>query len=98
MIFLIIGINFSYLFCLIFFQHYSDENQHPFPLDLAELCKMITSCFDFEDYIAQASIVNFYHMDSTLAPHTDHSEKNLDAPLISIRFAEWCIFIIYRYL
>lgn len=49
------------------------------------MCEAIALGIGFKDYLPQASIVNYYHMDSTLAPHTDHSEKNLDAPLISIR-------------
>lgn len=68
------------------FQLYTESNRNDFPIDLEELCKAITSALGFEDYSPQASIVNYYHMDSTLAPHTDHSEKNLDAPLISIRY------------
>jgi alkylated DNA repair protein alkB family protein 1 len=30
--------------------------------------------------------VNYYHMDSTLAGHTDHSELNKEAPLFSFRW------------
>jgi len=29
--------------------------------------------------------VNYYHLDSTLSGHTDHSEKDLSIPLLSIR-------------
>ncbi|XP_077286549.1 alpha-ketoglutarate-dependent dioxygenase AlkB [Arctopsyche grandis] len=73
---------------------YTEENKHNFPSDLGELCKLIAASLGFDNYMPQASIVNYYHMDSTLAPHTDHSEKNLDAPLISISFGQSAIFLI----
>ena len=34
---------------------------------------------------AEAAIVNYYHLDSSLSGHTDHSEKDLTQPLLSIR-------------
>lgn len=67
------------------FQLYTESNRNDFPIDLEKMCEAIALGIGFKDYLPQASIVNYYHMDSTLAPHTDHSEKNLDAPLISIR-------------
>ena len=39
-------------------------------------------CFRFK---AEAAIVNYYHLDSSLSGHTDHSEKDLARPLLSIR-------------
>ena len=29
--------------------------------------------------------MNYYHLDSTLSGHTDHSEKDLSIPLLSVR-------------
>lgn len=43
---------------------------------------------------AEASIVNYYHMDSTLSGHTDHSEKDLSRPLLSLSFGQSAIFLI----
>ena len=34
----------------------------------------------------EAAIVNYYHLDSSLSGHTDHSEKDLTQPLLSIRY------------
>ena len=34
---------------------------------------------------AEAGIVNYYQLGATLSGHTDHSEDDLTAPLISIR-------------
>ena len=36
-------------------------------------------------FVPEAGIINYYHMDSTLSGHTDHSELDLTAPLFSIR-------------
>jgi len=47
--------------------------------------------------------VNYYHLDSTLSGHSDHSERDLSHPLLSIRYGSsgnafcgskqrWCIF------
>lgn len=38
--------------------------------------------------------MNYYHMDSTLSGHTDHSEKDLAQPLLSLSFGQSAIFLI----
>jgi alkylated DNA repair protein alkB homolog 1 len=44
---------------------------------------------------AQAAIVNYYHMNSTLCAHTDHSELDaLTQPLLSFSFGNAGIFLI----
>jgi alkylated DNA repair protein alkB family protein 1 len=44
---------------------------------------------------AEAAIVNYYHMNSTLCAHTDHSEYDaLTKPLISISFGNAAVFLI----
>ena len=55
------------------------------PEDMVLLCRHIAAAAGYPHYDPQASIVNYYHMDSTLAGHTDHSEFDLEAPLISVR-------------
>lgn len=45
-------------------------------------------------YQAEAAIVNYYHLDSTLSAHVDHSEFDKKAPLISISFGQPAIFLI----
>lgn len=64
---------------------YSEEMKHSFPVDLAALSACIARTLDFGEYSAEAAIVNFYPIGTTLAGHTDHSERNLDAPLFSFR-------------
>lgn len=65
---------------------YADERRHKFPNDLAKLNAYFAEVLGFGKYSAEAAIVNFYPLGTTLAGHTDHSEKNLNAPLFSIRY------------
>lgn len=64
---------------------YSEDKRHKFPNDLAELNEYFAEVLGFGRYSAEAAIVNFYPLGTTLAGHTDHSEKNLNAPLFSTR-------------
>lgn len=71
----------------MFNQVYSESAKSEFPIDLSELSKTIMMMLQFPDeFMAEAAIVNFYHPSSTLSGHTDHSEYNLNAPLLSIRY------------
>ena len=58
----------------------------PFPSDLGLMSAFVAAVLGYERFQPQAAIVNFYHMDSTLGGHTDHSEFDLTAPLISYRY------------
>lgn len=64
---------------------YSEAMKHSFPADLAALSAYIADILNFGKYSAEAAIVNYYPIGTTLAGHTDHSEQNLDAPLFSYR-------------
>lgn len=67
-------------------QIYSESSKSEFPMDLSTLSKTIIELLQFPDeFLAEAAIVNFYHPSSTLSGHTDHSEYNLSAPLLSFR-------------
>jgi alkylated DNA repair protein alkB family protein 1 len=55
---------------------------------------LIASIIGFENYKPEAGIINYYHLNSTLSAHQDHSEKNMQAPLISISFGSSAIFLI----
>nr|CAD7457303.1 unnamed protein product [Timema tahoe] len=69
---------------------YSQEAHDTFPADLATICQFVARVAGFEDFSAEAAIVNFYHMDSTLSGHTDHSEVDRNAPLLSFRGGQEC--------
>ena len=68
------------------FQLYNMCDRSPFPTDVARLCSLLAGCVGWPQYSPEAAIVNFYHRDSTLAPHTDHSEWDMTAPLLSLRW------------
>ena len=72
--------------CVLLFQKYSSKKCTEFPQDLSTLTRFIANSLGYETYKAEAAIVNFYHLDSTLGGHTDHSEPNCEAPLFSIRY------------
>ncbi|XP_050344564.1 nucleic acid dioxygenase ALKBH1 [Nymphalis io] len=73
---------------------YCEKNRNVFPLELAELCDVVSQYLGYIHFKAQAAIVNYYHMGSTLSAHTDHSEVNLEAPLLSFSFGQSAIFLI----
>lgn len=73
---------------------YSENNKGVFPKDLKDMTAFIAKILGYEDFSAEAAIVNYYHMDSTLSGHTDHSEQNLEAPLFSFSFGQTAIFLI----
>lgn len=53
--------------------------------DLGKLAAIFARILCGDDrFLAEAAIVNFYPPDSSLGPHTDHSEPDQEAPLISI--------------
>lgn len=52
------------------------------------MTKTIAHSLGYSNYNCEAAIINYYHMDSTLSGHTDHSEQNLEAPLFSFRYIE----------
>lgn len=81
---------FYNVICIL--QIYAEENKNPFPDDLAELCDIFANYLGYKSFKAQAAIVNYYHMGSTLSAHTDHSEVNLEAPLFSFRLVYFCSF------
>jgi alkylated DNA repair protein alkB family protein 1 len=71
---------------LLCVQHYRADHHCPMPDELVLLCRHVAATIGYPHYDPQAAIVNYYHMDSTLAGHTDHSEFDLHSPLISIRY------------
>ncbi|XP_074660269.1 nucleic acid dioxygenase ALKBH1-like [Tubulanus polymorphus] len=73
---------------------YYKDKFTPFPEDLGCLAKYITQSLGYEQFQAEAAIINYYHLDSTLSGHTDHSEYDLTAPLLSFSFGPTAIFLL----
>lgn len=73
---------------------YDESARNEFPKDLAAMCCHFAQVLSFPGFQPEAAIVNYYPVGSTLAGHTDHSEKNLEAPLFSFSFGQSAIFLI----
>ncbi|XP_029165201.1 nucleic acid dioxygenase ALKBH1 [Nylanderia fulva] len=73
---------------------YSEDSKSDMPMELSSLTSILAKSLSFLDFKAEAAIVNYYRMNSTLAGHTDHSEMNVAAPLFSISFGQTAIFLI----
>jgi alkylated DNA repair dioxygenase AlkB len=67
-------------------QEYSVTEHSTMPQDLCLLTQFIACTLGYMHYVPEATILNYYHVGSALGGHTDHSEFNHDAPLISLRF------------
>lgn len=73
---------------------YSEGSRDEMPSEMSEMTRVFAEATGFPDFKAEAAIVNYYRMNSTLAGHTDHSEVNREAPLFSISFGQSAIFLI----
>ncbi|SPP86472.1 blast:Alkylated DNA repair protein alkB homolog 1 [Drosophila guanche] len=72
-----------------------DVSMHsPVPDDLNSLCAFFASVLGFNNFKAEAGIVNYYPIGTSLSGHTDHSEPNHSAPLFSFSFGQTAIFLI----
>lgn len=76
---------------------YNDNDFTPIPTDIEIICKLIASTISNEEYNPEAGIINYYHLNSTLSAHQDHSEKNMAAPLLSISLGSQAIFLIGKH-
>lgn len=65
---------------------YNETDKTEFPEDLKELSQTVVNIASGLVFEPQAAIINYYNIGSTLSGHTDHSEPNLEAPLLSLRY------------
>lgn len=75
-------------------KRYSEDFKTEIPRDLKSLTNVFATALGLQEFNAEAAIINYYRMNSTLAGHTDHSEVYLEAPLFSISFGQTAIFLI----
>ncbi|KAM9294329.1 nucleic acid dioxygenase ALKBH1 [Gastrophryne carolinensis] len=73
---------------------YYKERHTPFPTDLAELSRCVSLACGFSNFRAEAGILNYYHMDSSLGIHVDESELDHHSPLLSFSFGQSSIFLL----
>jgi alkylated DNA repair protein alkB homolog 1 len=71
------------------------DSNATFPEDLAIWTRDAVKQLGFtQEYRPEAGIVNFYQLDDTLTGHVDRSEKNMDAPLVSLSIGLSAIFLL----
>ncbi|XP_073443303.1 nucleic acid dioxygenase ALKBH1 [Dendrobates tinctorius] len=73
---------------------YYKEQHSPFPVDLAELSHCVSLACGFPNFKAEAGILNYYHMDSSLGIHVDEAELDHSSPLLSFSFGQSSIFLL----
>ncbi|KAG3274298.1 ALKBH1-like [Ictidomys tridecemlineatus] len=73
---------------------YSANHYTPFPSDLAFLSEQVASACGFQGFQAEAGILNYYRLDSTLGIHVDRSELDHSKPLLSFSFGQSAIFLL----
>ncbi|XP_038618744.1 nucleic acid dioxygenase ALKBH1 [Tachyglossus aculeatus] len=75
-------------------KEYSADHCSPFPSDLAFLSEQVAAACGFRDFRAEAGILNYYRLDSTLGIHVDRSELDHSRPLLSFSFGQSAIFLL----
>ncbi|XP_036697762.1 nucleic acid dioxygenase ALKBH1 isoform X3 [Balaenoptera musculus] len=70
---------------------YSADHYTPFPSDLAFLSEQVAAACGFQGFRAEAGILNYYRLDSTLGIHVDKSELDHSKPLLSFRCELSCL-------
>ncbi|GFS40756.1 nucleic acid dioxygenase ALKBH1 [Nephila pilipes] len=73
---------------------YNSNCQSVFPHCLEELSKHIAHCLGFVTFKPEAAIINYYSSKSSLSIHSDHSEEEINAPIISFSFGQTGVFLI----
>ncbi|XP_021567498.1 nucleic acid dioxygenase ALKBH1 [Carlito syrichta] len=85
---------FIFLIFPTFTKKYSADHYTPFPSDLAFLSEQVAAACGFQGFHAEAGILNYYRLDSTLGIHVDRSELDHSKPLLSFSFGQSAIFLL----
>jgi alkylated DNA repair protein alkB family protein 1 len=75
-------------------KEYSEEARGPVPQPLARLAGRAAAALGWPGYRAEAAIVNYYPTTASLSPHTDHSERDLARPLLSLSLGLAAVFLV----
>ena len=73
---------------------YNDSLRSCVPLLIRQLTEYVSRSLGFDGFKGEAGLINYYRNDSTLCPHSDHSEPNRTAPLFSLSLGSTAIFLI----
>ncbi|XP_069494017.1 nucleic acid dioxygenase ALKBH1 [Ambystoma mexicanum] len=75
-------------------KRYSPNHHTPFPSDLAFLSQQVAAACGFPQFQAEAGILNYYRLDSSLGIHVDESELDHSHPLLSFSFGQSSVFLL----
>ena len=73
---------------------YREKDYSPIPKDLTLLFQYISRALGFGSFKLEAGIINYYHLDSSIAGHIDKAEFDQDAPLFSLSFGQPAVFLV----
>ena len=73
---------------------YDHSFQSPIPLRIRQLSEYVSRSLGFDEFRGEGGLINYYRNDSTLCPHSDHSEPNQTAPLFSLSLGSSAVFLI----
>ncbi|XP_041070215.1 nucleic acid dioxygenase ALKBH1 [Carcharodon carcharias] len=73
---------------------YSPDHYTAFPMDLAYLSEQVAAACGFQQFKAEAGILNYYRFDSSLGIHVDESEMDYSKPLLSFSFGQSAVFLL----
>ena len=76
------------------FKVYNENDFTQIPKDVENLMLCLAEMVGFKEFKPEAGIINYYHLNSTLSGHQDHSEENLNAPLFSVSYGNSALFLI----
>ena len=79
---------------LLCFKVYNENDFTQIPKDVENLMLCLAEMVGFKGFKPEAGIINYYHLNSTLSGHQDHSEENLNAPLFSVSYGNSALFLI----
>uniref|UniRef100_A0A0N4ZYN5 Fe2OG dioxygenase domain-containing protein n=1 Tax=Parastrongyloides trichosuri TaxID=131310 RepID=A0A0N4ZYN5_PARTI len=75
-------------------KEYPKEQTSHFPKEFSLIFELVSLILNFNETHADTAIINYYPRKSTLSVHSDHSERRLDKPLISLSFGQSAIFLL----
>ncbi|KAJ3323083.1 hypothetical protein HDU76_013735 [Blyttiomyces sp. JEL0837] len=80
-------------------KEYHRDRNVSMPAAVADMCGAVVSAiqeltgYKREWFSSEAGIINFYQLPDSLTAHTDRSEENAVAPLVSYSLGQSCIFL-----
>ncbi|CEF64258.1 Alkylated DNA repair protein alkB homolog 1 [Strongyloides ratti] len=75
-------------------KEYPRQQTSDFPEEFSLIFELVCLILDLKETKGDTAIINYYPKKATLSVHTDHSERRLDKPLVSLSFGQSAIFLL----